>query len=51
MWAMLPLTLANVLVNNLLARRDFRAVPWFVVIAIAYALEMNRYLNRVAVSG
>lgn len=48
MWAMLPLTLANVLVNNLLAHRNFRAVPWFVLIAIGYALEMNRYLNHAA---
>jgi hypothetical protein len=46
MWAMLPLTLANVLVNNLLAHRNFRPVPWFVVIAVAYAFEMNRYLNH-----
>jgi len=45
MWAMLPLTLANVLAGSLLARRNFRVVPWFVLIAALCGLEMNRYLN------
>jgi O-antigen/teichoic acid export membrane protein len=44
-WAMLPLTMANVLVGSLLAQRKFRVVPWCVLIAIACGLEMNRYLN------
>jgi hypothetical protein len=45
MWAMLPLTMANVLVGSLLARRDFRVVPWCVLLAVGCGLEMNRYLN------
>ena len=35
-WCMLPLTLANVLINNLLARERFRVVPWLVVVAVCY---------------
>jgi O-antigen/teichoic acid export membrane protein len=47
MWSMLPMTLANVMVGNLLARRDFRAVPVFLLIAILYGFELNRYLGGV----
>jgi O-antigen/teichoic acid export membrane protein len=35
-WCMLPLPLANVLVNNLLARERYGIVPWLTGIAIAY---------------
>jgi O-antigen/teichoic acid export membrane protein len=35
-WCMLPLPLANVLVNNLLARERYGIVPWLVGIAVAY---------------
>lgn len=35
-WAMLPLTAAYTLVNNLIARGRFRAVPWLVAVAAAY---------------
>jgi len=35
-WCMLPLPLANVLVNNLLARERYGIVPWLAGIAIAY---------------
>ena len=35
--AMVPLTLANVLVNGLLAKGDFRMVPWLALLAIGYA--------------
>ncbi|HEY2951524.1 MAG TPA: hypothetical protein VGK40_03020 [Verrucomicrobiae bacterium] len=35
-WCMLPLTLANVLINNLLARERFRVVPWLVAVAVSY---------------
>lgn len=45
MWSMLPMTLANVMVGNLLARRDFRAVPLFLLIAIGYGWGLNQYLN------
>ena len=37
LWCMLPLALANVLLGNLLARKDFRAVPWLVVTVLVYA--------------
>jgi O-antigen/teichoic acid export membrane protein len=37
-WSMLPLTLSNVLVTSLLARRRFAAVPWMVAVAVAYGL-------------
>jgi O-antigen/teichoic acid export membrane protein len=47
MWSMLPVTMANLLVGNLLARRDFRAVPWLAAIAAAYGFELNRYLSGV----
>jgi O-antigen/teichoic acid export membrane protein len=38
--AMVPLSLANVLVNNLLARSDFRIVPWLVLLAIAFGVTL-----------
>lgn len=37
-WCMLPLTLSLVLVNNLMARACFSAVPWLVGVALVYAL-------------
>ena len=39
-WCMFPLPLANVLINNLLARERFRAVLWLVVVAAAYGLTL-----------
>ena len=39
-WCMLPLTLATVLVNNLLAREIYRAVPWLWLVAIGYAVSL-----------
>src|SRR5260370_2140002 len=42
-WCMLPLPLANVLINNLLARERFRAVPWLVVVAAAYGLTLPAF--------
>ena len=35
-WCMLPLTLANVLISNLLAREKFAVVPLLVALALAY---------------
>jgi hypothetical protein len=35
-WALLPLTLANVLINNLLAREQFRVVPWVMGVGALY---------------
>lgn len=36
-WCMLPLSLANVLLNNLLARMDYRVVPYLVLAVGVYA--------------
>ncbi|MGA2853365.1 MAG: hypothetical protein ABSE90_04470 [Verrucomicrobiota bacterium] len=39
-WAMVPLTLANVLVNDLLARSRFRIVPVLVALAVGYGVAL-----------
>jgi O-antigen/teichoic acid export membrane protein len=39
-WCMLPLTLSFVLVNSLMARSRFAAVPWLVVVAIGYGVAL-----------
>ena len=44
--AMVPLALANVLVNDLMARRQFRAVPVIVLVAVAYGLTLPYILNH-----
>jgi O-antigen/teichoic acid export membrane protein len=36
-WALLPLTVANVLVQNILARARFQAVPWLILVPAVYA--------------
>jgi O-antigen/teichoic acid export membrane protein len=41
-WAMVPLALANVLLNNLLARGSFRVVPALIMLALAYAFALTR---------
>jgi O-antigen/teichoic acid export membrane protein len=41
--AMLPLCLANVLVNNLLAKSEFRIVPVLILLAVAYGLVLANY--------
>ena len=40
---MVPLALANVLLNNLLAKGSFRIVPLLVVLALGYAFTLTRY--------
>jgi O-antigen/teichoic acid export membrane protein len=40
---MVPLSLVNVLVSNLLARSQFRVVPWLVVCAGGYAFALTRF--------
>lgn len=45
--AMVPLALANVLVNNLLARSQFAIVPFIVLLAVGYAATMV-YVNQAA---
>ncbi len=52
-WCMLPLTLAVVLVNNLLAQARYRAVPWLAVTAAAYAAALtvwNKSFEQVIVT-
>ena len=39
-WSMLPLTLAYVLINALLARGRFAVVPWLVLVAIGYGVAL-----------
>ena len=44
--AMVPLALANVLVNDLLARSRFGVVPFMVLLAVAYGLTLPWMLNH-----
>jgi O-antigen/teichoic acid export membrane protein len=44
--AMIPLALANALVNDLLARARFKVVPFMIVLAIAYGFTLPYMLNR-----
>lgn len=39
-WCMLPLTLSTVLINSLMARSKFSAVPWLVLVAIGYGVAL-----------
>jgi len=39
-WCMLPLTLSNVLINSLMARARFNAVPWLVAVAVGYGVTL-----------
>jgi O-antigen/teichoic acid export membrane protein len=42
-WAMVPLSLANALVNNLLARSRFRIVPVLIILAAAYGYALTQF--------
>ena len=44
--AMIPLAMANVLVNDLLARGRFGVVPFMVVLAVAYGITLPVVLNH-----
>jgi O-antigen/teichoic acid export membrane protein len=39
-WCMLPLTAAYTLINNLLARGRFAAVPWLLAVAVGYLFTL-----------
>lgn len=39
-WCMLPVTLATVLINNLLARQRYAVVPWLLLIAVSYGIAL-----------
>jgi O-antigen/teichoic acid export membrane protein len=45
-WCILPLTLANVLINNLLARSRFGIVPWLVTLAVGYLVALSVVVHR-----
>jgi threonine/homoserine/homoserine lactone efflux protein len=47
---MIPLALANVLANDLLARGRFRVVPFMVALAAAYGLAIPYALNHFSMS-
>ncbi len=44
--AMVPLALANVLVNDLLARSKFGVVPYMVILAVSYGFALPALLNH-----
>jgi len=46
--AMIPLTLTNVLVNDLMARDKFKVVPLIVLLAIVYGFTLPYVLNHVS---
>ena len=46
-WCSLPLTLSNVLTNNLLARERYRAVPWLVLVALGYGATLVSLSHRI----
>jgi O-antigen/teichoic acid export membrane protein len=45
-FAMVPLALANVLVNDLMARAKFKIVPLMVLLAVAYGFTLPFMLNK-----
>jgi hypothetical protein len=44
--AMVPLAMANVLVNDLLARGRFKVVPFMVLLAVAYCIILPQMLSH-----
>jgi O-antigen/teichoic acid export membrane protein len=40
-WCMLPLTVSQVMVNSLMARSRFSAVPWLIAVAVGYAMALS----------
>lgn len=44
MWAMVPITIYNVLVNNLIARERYGIIPWAALLPIAYAVTLHFFL-------
>jgi O-antigen/teichoic acid export membrane protein len=42
-WAVVPLAVANVLLNNLLARSQFKVIPALCVLAVGYAFALSRF--------
>jgi O-antigen/teichoic acid export membrane protein len=46
MWAMVPVTLYNVLINNLIAKERWAVIPWSTILPIAYAVTLYFFLDR-----
>jgi O-antigen/teichoic acid export membrane protein len=46
MWAMVPLTMYNVLVNNLIARERYGIVPFAAILPIVYSVTLYFFLER-----
>jgi O-antigen/teichoic acid export membrane protein len=46
MWAMIPVTVYNVLINNLIARERWGIIPWSAILPIAYAITLYLFLTR-----
>lgn len=42
-WCLLPLALANVLINDLLARERYASVPWLIAVAVGCNLVLLRW--------
>ncbi len=42
-WTMLPIAIANVLLNNLMAHSRFKVVPWLVVTVIGYWIALQYF--------
>jgi O-antigen/teichoic acid export membrane protein len=47
-WCILPMTVANVLVNNLLARQQYKVVPWLVAVAVGYVITLWQPIGHVS---
>ena len=45
-WCMIPMTLAMVLINNLMARQHFGSVPWLAGVAAAYGVALALVASR-----
>jgi hypothetical protein len=54
-WCMLPLALAYVLLNNLMARKNFKVVPYLLLVIAAYAVTLklagNSFIRVIQILG
>ncbi|MGZ8938917.1 MAG: hypothetical protein ACXW32_06875 [Limisphaerales bacterium] len=48
MWCMMPVTVANVMISDLLAKRRFAVVPWLVAVALGYCWAIHQFLSTVS---
>jgi O-antigen/teichoic acid export membrane protein len=45
-WAIVPMALANVIIWSLLARENYRIVPWLASLAVAYRVALDSFHDR-----